>query len=391
MRKFFFHLTAFVFPLSLAAAKALGTQDSPSLVPGSSAPPIQIRKLYQAPAGSKASLESLKGKVVIIEFWATWCAPCIAQMPHLNELARKFKNSNVLFLAVSEEKPADVERFLKKGLIKTWVGTALPDKMFKDYKVSGMPTTVVIDKGGRITAVTRPENLTEEVINGILNQKELIDNGNECKGGGYLAQDDGLLKFSLKPSKLTTPMGGGSKKFGYFDVKGYLMKDLLAIGLGEASSKRIVSQVPLPEGRFDLVAQVEKSRASQLPLILKRKFESEFNIQLERKKIKLNSFVITMPSGPKGDLSKSTGGSFHLSASDGVLAARSTTLSTLLDHVEATINEIIVDKTNSKDLYNFLLQYQVGNRESLFRAMREMGLVISAKEQLIEVWVVKKG
>ena len=53
---------------------------------GTPAPPLDTLKLLQARLGARADWASLKGKVVVLEFWATWCSPCVASLPHFNEL-----------------------------------------------------------------------------------------------------------------------------------------------------------------------------------------------------------------------------------------------------------------------------------------------------------------
>src|SRR5881396_890266 len=110
----------------LAAAMAFATSqlarsqsDPPKL--GDQPAPLGFEKLLQAPDGAKASWAALKGKVVVLEFWATWCGPCIAAIPHLNELADHFKDKPVQFIAITDEEEKVVAPFLKRKPIHAWV------------------------------------------------------------------------------------------------------------------------------------------------------------------------------------------------------------------------------------------------------------------------------
>src|SRR5580765_7099347 len=73
------------------------------LRPGQPAPELNLRKILQAPPDAKADLKGLRGKVVILEFWATWCAPCIEVQPHLNDLIEKFKDKPVQIISITNE------------------------------------------------------------------------------------------------------------------------------------------------------------------------------------------------------------------------------------------------------------------------------------------------
>ena len=64
------------------------------------APPLSVERLLNAPDDASAEWGALKGKVVVVEFWATWCAPCIASIPHLNELAEQFRDEDVVFISL---------------------------------------------------------------------------------------------------------------------------------------------------------------------------------------------------------------------------------------------------------------------------------------------------
>src|SRR5687768_15507954 len=75
----------------------------PTIKVGDTAPEIKLEKLLQAPPGADTSATNLKGKVVVLEFWATWCLPCVPAIKHMNDVAEKFKDKAVQFIAVTDE------------------------------------------------------------------------------------------------------------------------------------------------------------------------------------------------------------------------------------------------------------------------------------------------
>jgi thiol-disulfide isomerase/thioredoxin len=77
-----------------------------ALKPGDQAPPLKFEFMLQGPPPGDANLKALHGKVVILDFWGTWCAPCIGLLPHLNELVAHYRKEPVQFIAVGSRKPA---------------------------------------------------------------------------------------------------------------------------------------------------------------------------------------------------------------------------------------------------------------------------------------------
>src|SRR5580700_1685735 len=68
--------------------------------------------LLQAPKGAQASWPSLRGRAVVLYFWATWCTGCVAEIPHLNAITEKFKDRPVTFIFVTDEEQDTVSRFI---------------------------------------------------------------------------------------------------------------------------------------------------------------------------------------------------------------------------------------------------------------------------------------
>lgn len=164
--------TVLLFVLwSLPALTASGA-NNPKV--GDKAPPITLEKLLQASADAEANWEKLKGKVVVLEFWATWCGPCVAAIPHLNELAEKYKNKPVQFIAVTNQDEKKIKPFLARKPMRAWVGLDTDQSMHKAYQVRAIPHTVVVDANGAIAAITHPTALNEKLLDELVKRTQPV-------------------------------------------------------------------------------------------------------------------------------------------------------------------------------------------------------------------------
>lgn len=102
--------------------------------------------------GRTVSLSSLKGKVVLLNFWATWCPSCVAEMPSLNKLYHSMKSRGLEVIGVSTDgSPAEVREYVqKKGLAFRVVVDESRD-VSRKYRVFSLPTTFLVDKKGDIS------------------------------------------------------------------------------------------------------------------------------------------------------------------------------------------------------------------------------------------------
>src|SRR5262249_36550589 len=113
---------------------------------GAVAPEISTRDWINAEM--PVTLQSSRGKVVLVEFWATWCGPCVEGIPHLNDLQRKFGGSHFQFLSLVQEGHKTMDPFLKKNHVEYPIG--LESGSLEDYGIEGIPHAFVIDPAGKI-------------------------------------------------------------------------------------------------------------------------------------------------------------------------------------------------------------------------------------------------
>jgi len=139
---------------------------------GNSSPKFE----YEDVEGKLVSSESFKGNYVYIDLWATWCQPCVAEIPALKELQKAYAGKNIQFLSISTDKKADLEKWRSFVREKELTGTQLivnkDSEFYKFYNIATIPRFVLLDKEGKIIDANakRPSNpVLKEELDKLLN------------------------------------------------------------------------------------------------------------------------------------------------------------------------------------------------------------------------------
>jgi peroxiredoxin len=138
--------------LAVAALAVAAAGANAAVTPSASAPDFTLPSLD----GPNLRLQEQRGRVVMINFWASWCGPCRVEMPHLARLYEKYRGSGFTVLAVNiDESPQ------KAASLATQLGMRFPvlldtdKKVSRLYDLSTMPSTVLVDRDGRVRYVHR--------------------------------------------------------------------------------------------------------------------------------------------------------------------------------------------------------------------------------------------
>jgi thiol-disulfide isomerase/thioredoxin len=150
------------FPLAVLVAVLVAVAWPAAATDGS--PPAPAFTLTSR-AGKPVSLADLKGQVVMINFWASWCGPCRQEFPALDEMYKKYKPMGFEMVGINvESEKADAEKFLGATPVSFPILFDPDNKVSGTYGVSAMPTTFLVDRQGRLRWQHRAYKAGDEAL-----------------------------------------------------------------------------------------------------------------------------------------------------------------------------------------------------------------------------------
>jgi uncharacterized protein (TIGR03435 family) len=380
-----------VLMAAILAATA-GAQMRPTLPEvGQAAPALHLTQVIGGPAPAGLNWARLRGDVVVIEFWATWCPPCVASIPHLNALEREFAGQPVRFLSITYEKPEVVRKFLATHSMRGWVGVDEKRETTGAYGVRFLPLTVVVGRDGRVDALTQPMALTDAAL------RQFLDDGHPSLAGPLgtavpmtpggepeepVARAAPLFYVDVRPD--TSPVGGlaFNRESGRVTAVGWPARRLLAL-LFDMPADRIVGDSALPGGRYTVVASMPPGEASELRGEIEQALGLAWGVRLRREKRKMDVFLLTAPHGAKGLRQSST-------AQGGNWAANGESMAALARTLEEKLQRPVIDETHLKGGYDFPPNLTAGDAEGLVRTVEGLGLELKRARRKIEAVEVEK-
>ena len=361
--------------LEISAGNSFGIADKGGPKIGDVPPPLALSKTIQGLPATDTSWVKLKGKVVVLEFWATWCGPCVASIPHLNDLAEQFKNKPVVFISVTSENEGVAQGFLKNHPMKATVGLDDYEVLNKAFHVVGIPHAVIVDAGGRIAAISHPADIKPENLEEVLAGKKCslpepaVYTADKSSDTVASNQPPAIFEISIRdhkmPPKFRGPIGMLHRDPDGCEFSGKIATVEMVLNcFFDKSSSRTIIKCQLPDGYYDFELRAPSGHSNELRSQFIAALRTTFGLDVRQFAKEMDAYVLTQVETNAPGLrptEKSGGGGYG----QGGFHGKGSTMTGIAHELESAMRKPVFDETGLKGRFDVDMKWKLSEAEQL--------------------------
>lgn len=366
-------------------------------------PPIELTAIVNAPQQA-VSLAQLQDKVVIFEFWATWCGSCIASFPHLQKLQQDFEDQLAVFTVTTDE-PARIEKFLKKSALTLPVVLDTAEVLGQYFPHRTIPHTVVLDKKGIVRAITTPEKITAKLLQAVLEDKPIqLEEKRDVlefdPDTPLSERGNAIYQFTMTSYQEGLP--SYSREFRDGIYKG---RRILALNVGLRTLYELANDFPVysrtilevpdatlydwtPETAYCVDLIVPPKDSAELKSKLLHLLESNFNLHSNLEVRQQDVLVLKVKDKNLLQPFLTTGKTPSFSFSGNGLELQNHPLAELASFLESMLNQPVLDETGMAERFDLSIPWYHENPKNIVAELEKIGLDLSPAERQLKMLIL---
>ncbi|MEO3402307.1 redoxin domain-containing protein [Mucilaginibacter sp. CAU 1740] len=393
----------------ILSAFCLSASAQSSLKTGDAMPAIVIKPIINAPVSQVNLNAAMKPRFYILNFWGTWCSPCIPEMDNLAKL-QKANEGRVQIIGVSNDPVDRLKKYLAKKPSTLWLASDTSFYLYKAFGFTSVGQAAIINSRHQVVALVNTDSVNQHMVNKLLSGKpvkssadlkELPVNTSKDVFGvdstmaenftirGYMIGQQAMARHYLNP-----PYSG--RRVSYINTCAeYLYKDAFDI----TSSKQVIYEVDEKTvcdfdnkaSRYCLDLLVKPEDKDSLYSILQKKLLTSLPIKARLSEKMIPVYVLKTNPAQKQAFSTSTQNktsySFNGNGYDGIAV---TVEDFAKNYLSNEFDLPVVDETGLSGKYDIKTTVDLRTKEGIMQSVNKLGLVLSKAERKMKVLVFYK-
>lgn len=387
----------------------------PLLTVGSPFPDLVITRIMNAPVKELCLNKDKSGKYFILNFWGTWCSPCIPEMDSLARLQKQFEGK-IQVIAISDDNEERKTKYLKNKPSAIWLATDTTYLLYKMLQLEYVGQSAIIDPGKKIVALVRTDSINRPLIEKILKgvpvpaSAGIKETGVTTEGDPFGVDSLTSHSFTIRGYKkgqramgmtYTDNENYRGRRLSWFNVPaGLLYRTAYGISSYEkqelfdstVNSREIYS--PDPDNRSQLYCVdllVSPGQQDSLYFILQQYLDRVLPVKVRRIKKEIPVYVLKQKQGLPVMITPSAAETQRYSFSGRGYEGTKVTVAAFAAYLTNELELPVVDETGLKGFYDIKTNVEQRNKEGILKSMEPLGLTLEKTVREMPVIVYYKN